>query len=297
MITKEDIKKAKELDLVELVQDLGFNLIKKGNDTYAWDQHDSFRISRHKGFYWHRKGIGGDNIKCIQEMCSCNFLTAMELIQGKNYNYSKQAAENKISEEKKNGEFSLPKKAENGKRAFAYLVKTRGIDPDIVSAEFKKGSIYQEEKTGNAIFVGFDGKTPKSAVKRGVSAKRFAGNEDGSDFTYPFRIGTSNETIYLFESPIDALSYMSMYGKEENASYISLNGVGFKSIEKILHDEKLKTIIVCTDSDEAGERAFERLKKLESENKKDRLILRETPKYKDFNEDLLNLSMERGMQL
>jgi len=40
-------------------------------------------------------------------------------------------------------ELYLPYKAENNRAAYAYLVKTRGIDPDIVGQTMNQGKIYQ----------------------------------------------------------------------------------------------------------------------------------------------------------
>lgn len=283
MIKREEINKINELDLLDLVQSLGFTFKKVGNDTYVWNEHDSFRISRHKGFYWHSRGFGGDNISCVMAMYDCNFKKAVEIITGdRQYIYKRQIKE---KEEETKKEFSLPRKAENGKRAFAYLVKTRGIDPEILKEEFKKGHIYQEAETGNAVFVGYDKGKAVNANLRGVSFKRFVQNREASDFSHPYRVGSGKESLYIYESCIDLLSYLTLYDKDKAASYISLNGTSLDAVDKFIEENPdCKTIIVCSDNDEAGEKIYERLKKKEN---MDKLILREKPIGKDFNEDLL----------
>lgn len=297
MVTKEEIKKAKEVDLVDLVESLGFRFKKIGQDTYAWEEHDSFRISRHKGFFWFSRGIGGDNITCIQEMCGCNFTKAVEMILGQNVKYktitSKKEKEEYNSEKPKE-EFCLPKRAANDKRAFAYLAKTRGINPDILKEEFSKKHIYQEDKTGNAVFVGYNKNKAASAALRGVGKDRFVKTQDNSDFSYPYRVGNGEESIYVFESPIDLLSYLSMYEKDEKATYISLYGVSTKAVDVFLEENpRCNTIIICTDNDKKGENVYNRLKKQDLKQ----IVLRERPTYKDFNEDLLTRTMEKGMSL
>lgn len=298
MVTKDGIKIAKEIDLVDLVESLGFKLKKLGQDTYAWQEHESFRISRYKGFYWHSKGYGGDSISCVQEMCGCNFSKAMELILGKSKSNFKKVESIKVKEDsklKEKSEFHLPKKAENGKRAFAYLVKTRGINVELLKEEFRKGHIYQEAKTGNAVFVGYKDKKAVSAILRGVGEERFVKNQEMSDFDYTYRIGDKAESLYIFESAIDVLSYISMYHMDEEASYISLNGLSTKAMDRFIKDNpNCKTIVVCTDNDEAGEGVYKRLAKRKDMNQ---LILRERPKRKDFNEDLLSRTKGKGMSL
>ena len=297
MVTKEEIKKAKEVDLVDLVESLGFRLKKIASDTYAWQEHESFRISRHKGFFWFSRGIGGDNITCIQEMCGCNFTNAVKMILGQNVKYktitSKKEKEEYNSEKPKE-EFQLPKRALNGKRAFAYLVKTRGINPEILKEEFSKKHIYQEDKTGNAVFVGYNKNKAASAALRGVGKDRFVKTQDNSDFSYPYRVGNGEESIYVFESPIDLLSYLSMYEKDEKATYISLYGVSTKAVDVFLEENpRCNTIIICTDNDGKGENVYNRLKKQDLKQ----IVLRERPIYKDFNEDLLTRTMEKGISL
>lgn len=65
----------------------------------------------------------------------------------------------------------------------------------------------------NVVFVGFDSDgIPRHAHKRGTCQKGqpFKGNVEGCDPRYSFRwIGKSN-TVYVFEAPIDMLSFISI---------------------------------------------------------------------------------------
>ena len=54
-------------------------------------------------------------------------------------------------------------------RAFAYLVKTRCLDPKVVSVFARRHMIYEDAKYHNAVFVGFDvDGIPRHAHKRGT---------------------------------------------------------------------------------------------------------------------------------
>ena len=105
--------------------------------------------------------------------------------------------------------FELPPKNDNNRRAYAYLLNKRGINREVLNVFFYTGLIYESADYHNAVFVG---KNPEGiavhAHKRGTgSESTFKGNVDSSDPRYSFHwIGRSNR-VYLFEAPIDMLSF------------------------------------------------------------------------------------------
>ena len=80
--------------------------------------------------------------------------------------------------------FVLPEANQTMHRAFAYLIKTRCVDPKVVSVFAGKHMIYEDVKYHNVVFVGFDSDgIPRHAHKRGTCQKGqpFKGNVEGCD--------------------------------------------------------------------------------------------------------------------
>ena len=121
-------------------------------------------------------------------------------------------------------------------RAFAYLVKTRCLDPKVVSVFARRHMIYEDAKYHNAVFVGFDvDGIPRHAHKRGTCqrGKPFKGNVESCDPRYSFHWIGKSDTVYVFEAPIDMLSFISMYQKDwMGHSYVALCGVAEHALIK-----------------------------------------------------------------
>lgn len=121
----------------------------------------------------------------------------------------------------------------------AYLLG-RGIDKEIIQFCLESGRVYESAFHHNVVFVGMDEKdNPKYAALRGIGTS-FIGEANGSDKNYSFSIFAekSNDTVHLFESAIDLLSYATLQkldGKEWRREHLlSLAGVyqPAKEIEK-----------------------------------------------------------------
>ena len=189
--------------------------------------------------------------------------------------------------------FVLPEANQTMHRAFAYLIKTRCVDPKVVSVFAGKHMIYEDVKYHNVVFVGFDSDgIPRHAHKRGTCQKGqpFKGNVEGCDPRYSFRwIGKSN-TVYVFEAPIDMLSFISMYQKGwMDHSYVALCGVAEHALMQLLNDAPhISQIALCLDHDKAGIQARERIKKNLSERGY-HMVFSLFSNLKDWNEDLQEL--------
>ena len=103
--------------------------------------------------------------------------------------------------------FTLPKRNDNMRRVYAYLISRRGIDRDVVNAFAYRQMIYESAEYHNAVFVGFDSNgIPHHANLRGTGAEStFKGNAPGSIPEYSFHWTGSDDRLYLFEAPIDLL--------------------------------------------------------------------------------------------
>ncbi len=176
------------------------------------------------------------------------------------------------------------------KQIFAYLLKARFLDRDVVKYFVDKGLIYESAKYHNCVFVGIDknGKA-RHAHKRGTYTlgDSFKGNVESVEAEYSFHhTGTSN-VLYVFEAPIDMLSYISLH--KENwieHSYVSLCSVSDRAAIQMLKDNpQINKIYLCLDNDLEGIDSDYRIRhNLNQIGYNDVAFIR--PKYKDWNEIL-----------
>ena len=166
------------------------------------------------------------------------------------------------------------RKAYSYRRMIAYLHDTRHIDKDIM-LNFIKQSFLMMDKNYNLCFVAYADPFHKKDViaisKKGTTEKRFCPNyvkEHGEGFFYAQKefLETQNyRELYIFESPIDLMSFLSLEKKgqiyipehDRNACYISLNGASNHSfIGNVLERyPSIKEINLCLDNDSYGREA------------------------------------------
>lgn len=77
--------------------------------------------------------------------------------------------------------FVIPKRNDNMRRVYAYLINRRGIDRDVLYSFAHKGMIYESADYHNAVFVGFDknGIVRHAHKRGGGSQSTFKGNRYG----------------------------------------------------------------------------------------------------------------------
>lgn len=289
---------AREMDIMEFLRHYEGLTFARAGHGFRCEQHNSLVIDPdHKRWYWNSKGIGGNNaVDYLKSIHNMNYLEAMDVLIGKDRAELPSAPKLSAEEKKVAKELILPEKAE-GKhsRAFAYLMNSRCIDKDIISQCMKDKLIYQD-KNNNVVFVGYDEQNnARFACTRGtLSDHQFRGDCKGSDKTYGFRInGTDPSRLYVYEAPIDLLSYITMAkqlsGNDnwKKHNYLALSGTSDVALSAYLERNKnVKSIIFCLDNDEAGN--SESAAYIDKYSKQGYVCLRKAPKAKDFNDDLKN---------
>ena len=107
----------------------------------------------------------------------------------------------------------------------------------------------------------------------------------GSDKAFNFCYRGEGDRLFVFEAPVDMLSFLCLFKKAwQKQSYLSLGGVGEKALLRFLSDRpNIKTVYLCLDSDQAGNDACSRLAELVPEGY---TVHRLVPLYKDWNEVL-----------
>ena len=292
-ITDEQKERAAFVNLPQFLMAHGFDLKKVGKE-YVWKDHDSLHIKDNdpgERGAWFRfsEDKGGDNIGFLREYMGMSFVDAVEALTGEHIDrtYTPSRTYEQKPKTVTARELSLAE-ADNARRVFAYLCKTRGLDYDMVSALVRGGSIAQEEKTGNVLFKYYDtdGKVI-GAEKVGTSTDhKFKGIATGSAAGHGFEVVRgSGEKAFFFESAIDMLSYLQMHDKElTDCRLVSMMGVK----PNIVLDTMLRNnispdhVFLCSDNDTAGNEFAQRLQEQYPDMK--RVITPDT--YKDWNDML-----------
>ena len=276
-VSKKQIDEARKIDLLTYLQRYEpEELVHFSGNTYTTRTHDSLKISNGKWCWWSR-GIGGCTaLDYLIHVRGYTLPEAVMIITGVENSFTQvpQAATVESSKPK----FELPPRHANNRRVFSYLT-SRGIDPEIINHCIKHGQLYEDAKHHNCVFVGFEGKKPRYGALRGtLSQSTFAGDVPGSDKRFSFAIpkqAGSNEALCVFESAIDAMSYLTLIRLNgydwHDANCLSLAGIypprkngeiKFPlALEQYLRDNPhIEKVILCLDNDEPGRLASQAIR-------------------------------------
>lgn len=291
--TEDQKQRANSVDLVEFLKMQGEILIPSGREKRLQSNH-SITV-RGNEWFDHATKEGGLAIDFVQNFYGQTFPDAVTMLlngeQGVPYSKVKKREESRKP-------FELPPRNNDMRRLFAYLIKHRLIDRDVVSFFAKEKLIYESKEPfadkakdyHNAIFVGYDEKgIPRHAHKRGLytEGSGYKGNIDSSNPCYSFHYIGNSDSIYVFEAPIDLLSFITIHKNSDwkKHSYIALCGLSEQSLLKTLESNpELLHVVLCLDHDSAGIETSEKIIDLISE--KDISIRQFQSVYKDWNEDL-----------
>ena len=289
--TDEQKQRANSVDLVDFLQRQGEQLTRSGRE-WRWKRHDSVTV---RGSQWfrHSRKEGGHAIDFVQQFFDMSFPDAVTLLLGAESGVEWNQTAKSAPPPKK--DFALPKANPDMRRVFAYIIKQRFIDREVLSHFAHEKLIYEDKEYHNAVFVGLDENgVARHAHKRGTYTQGdpYKGNVEGSDPKYSFHwIGKSN-TLYVFEAPVDMLSFITLHLKDwKQHSYVTLDGVSEHAmLQQLKLNPYLKNIVLCLDHDEAGIEAIGRLKSILVEQGYYDPAYMEIPvlqsQFKDWNEDL-----------
>ena len=279
----EQLQRASGIDIAAMLQGQGEKLKKQGR-VYRWQRYDSTVIDRNR-WYRHSREIGGGPIQFMQHFYGMDFVEAVKYLldgeEGAEFVQASRTPEPKLP-------FTPPKLSKNMHRTFAYLIKTRKIDADIVQHFVNEKKIFETEEYHNAAFCGYDekGEMKQMHLRSTLPGNRFFMDIDGSDKQYYFRHIGINSDVYVFEAPIDMLSYITM--NKENwreSSYVCLGGVAIDALKNVLNtNEQISKVYMCVDRDDAGDKTVKRIG--DELNEMGYEWERIFPENKDWNEDL-----------
>lgn len=283
--TKEQREQARQTDLANFLINQG-EKVKKSGSEYEWlDGSQKVTI---RGYLWYHQyeQKGGDAIDFVRRFYNKDYAEAVEMLLNGNGGQIIIS----LPIEKEYTPFTLPPRYDRMSRVFSYLLLTRGIDKDVLYEFVRKEMLYESADFHNAVFVGYDSSgKPRHAHKRGtVTSNPYKGNVAGSQPEYSFHFHGTSEKLFLFEAPIDMLSYISMHKENwKSHSYAASCSVSDRVLFQCLQDNpNIKNVFLCFDNDEAGQTANKRIaEKLNSMNIQNEILI---PTHKDWNEDILN---------
>lgn len=292
--TDEQKQLANSVDLAEYLRVRGEKLERVGieHKLIYYDssgKHDSITIRGSKWFD-HKNQVGGGAIMFMQEFYDMDFQTAVQELLGQTVTPLSNIPPKADTQEPKPREFKLPEPNSDMHRVYAYLIKQRFIAPEVITHFAKQHTLYEDKEHHNAVFVGIDENgVPRQASKRSTNSygNSFRITCQGSDTRYSFAHFGESKRLYVFEAPIDMLSFLTLYQKDwQKHSYIAMNGVYENAVLTALKNHSnLSEIILCVDNDEGGIEAVDRLRDILNENGYSN-VKRLAPPYKDWNEVL-----------
>ena len=274
-IPKEIVRQAKQIDLLTyFMNNNPSELVKKGTGTYSLRSHDSVIISNG---LWHRFSTNEAGRTALDYLMKVEKMTLQEAVKSILNKDIDTYIVPKIETNNVPKQIVIPEKANTNNEVIEYL-KNRGIDEDIILDCINKKLIYQENRTNNVVFVGYDyNNNIKYAGCRSTNDKKIIRDAKGSSKEFSFRLLSKikNNSLHIFESSIDLLSYATLLKQKgydyQNQNLLALAGVyqPSQSIEQskipiavktfLNNNTYIENIVLHFDNDKAGREATKAL--------------------------------------
>lgn len=290
----EQKRRAGEVDLEQFLLQQGEKLLPSGFEKrLASDRSVTIRRNH---WYDHAEEKGGGPISFLQKFYGMTYPEAVtRLLNGEPGKVFEPVDRGRIREKKA---FALPPASSNMRRMYAYLLKQRCISREVVDAFVHAKLIYESAEPSaddskehhNAVFIGLDENgIARHAHKRGLYSfgKGFKRNVAGCDARYSFHCCGTSDQLYVFEAPIDMLSFITLYPEEwQKHSYVALCGVSDHTLLWMLEQNPgLQQVTLCLDNDKAGIEAARRISETLQEKGYSRVDIL-LPSQKDWNMEL-----------
>lgn len=245
-LTKEE---AKNMNILDVANSLGMNMLKSSRNEYYWDEHDSFKINTSKNmFRWYSKDIGGDVIQMVQTLRGVSFKEAI------NYLDTGHFEEAKVQEVTREPFKYLLEKYEtdfdNGRK---YLKEVRSLSDETIDFFLKEKALalvnrkYQDGYSEQVlVFKYFDdnqniiggtlqGIVPNKDRYEGKGyLKQIIYNSDGTAGVN-VTVGEKADRLIFFEAPIDMMSYYELNKHNlNNVKLISMDGLKEGTVARYL---------------------------------------------------------------
>lgn len=282
----------RNIDLSVVMQLLGFSGHREGKSIKFKSDGKVIVITGNKFFdFIENKGSGGA-IDLVMHIKKCTFPEAVSFLKeiGSNTTFMPIS---KFKPAEKQTTLSLHIRDDTKIRAVIdYLTLVRKINREVVEELIASGDIYANEH-GSCVFVLRDseGKVIGTSCRatRGFF-KQVLGSKTGL-FTIG-KISHATQYAVLVESPIDALSFITLFGRDETRTVYAAAGnhINFEVLSSLV--KRNLTIVCCFDNDEGGEAGSRRVQ--EDVEKLKGAFMRYVPRSgKDWNDHLLLFQAEK----
>ena len=288
--TEQQREQARLTDLAAFLRQCGEEVKRSGSENMWLDHGQKVTIRGNLWFHQYEQ-VGGDAVDFVRRFYNLDYREAVLTLTSMGVSIIREPVEPFTQKP-----LQIPAKYENMRRVYGYLLQRRGIDKEVLDTFAYRGLVYECDRYHNAVFVGIDKeKKIRHIHKRSTAAQGgFKGNAPGSEPEYSFHWHGGGDVLYLFEAPIDMLSFISMFKHcWKSQSYAASCGVSDKVLWQMLKDgPHIKKVYICFDNDEPGQQAAQRI----SREMTEKGIWHEIypPKNKDWNEDLLAWRKGRG---
>lgn len=267
--------------MIELLEKMNEPLKKVGKSK-RWARHPSISFLNN---YWYRHSTKEKGFPVDFLMTFFNH-TEQEAIQTINQHFN-------LKDEHLNypsKELYRPPNNHNNQAVEVYLKHIRFIDQESINYLISHDLLYQEKRYRNCVFVGYNYQLQVKHLHRHsthLSDNDYKGNAPGSDSRYSFNLVGTSTTLYIFESPIDLLSYITLYNENwKQNSYLALCGLSSASLHQFLTNHPyIQNVVLCLDNDAPGQDATSSILTEMMSNPSVHVEVH-TSRYKDFNEDL-----------
>ena len=240
----ENKEKAKQINLISFLNAEYPDRIYFDRKKKEWRmKYSNIKISA-LSFYDFDKSTGGDNIRFLTNYMDMTFFEAVNKLLA--------SGVEAITPEKVMIEsFVKPNWVVNTDEIYEYL-QGRGIDKKLIDICIRKELLFLDDRK-NIVFA-----NPKQDfyILRS-SYSDFKGIRTREVYGYWELVTKQADDVYIFESPIDLLSFiviMAHIGMEKKGIYVAMGGLKKGTIERIQQDypQELYTYHLCVDWDNAG---------------------------------------------
>ena len=286
--TEQQREQARMTDLAAFLRQCGEEVKRCGSENMWLDHGQKVTIRGNLWFHQYEQ-VGGDAVDFVCRFYGLDYREAVLTLTSMGVAAIREPVEPFPAKPLK-----IPARYGNMRRVYAYLQR-RGIQRSVLDQFVRFGLVYECADYHNAVFVGMDktGK-PRHIHKRSTAAQGgFKGNTAGSDPAYSFHWRGKGDALYLFEAPVDMLSFITMHSFNwQTQSYAASCGVSDRVMWQMLKDSpNIQKVYICFDNDEPGRQAARRITEaLDQKNIGNEILV---PAAKDWNEDLMRLRKEQ----
>jgi hypothetical protein len=309
--TKEDKAKAKSVSILQVAESLGISVHKVG--SRAWDyrdvNNDGLVFNSQKNLaYLHQTKTSYDTIGFVMMATGHNFISAMKQLLEKDY---KQIEIDTQVHEKVPFQDYLKNSFDKTQSTIKnYLIDERKLDPRIVNRLIDKGYIKEDGYKQIVFYWQMNGAKVGATIRGTQKNERYSSTggyfkgiakNSESHFGFNVPIGDKVERLYIFEAPIDALSYWTLHPELNNCLLASIDGVKTKSVFKFMNYLQMNhcqiddlQVFLGSDNDEVGRTFanellnFQMVRQVSPDYANNRLFVANFPPqgFKDWNETL-----------